>query len=220
MKQRPTPTHPLTILLILTTTLIPSTFSWHNKGHLTIARIAEIHLSQSENGKKAFIWASSILAPFTKFCGEADYPFTESATWADKVKYQGWLSMSSWHFIDKKIFAPGYTPKEGSVDPPATNVITSINSIVKHLISTSRDKQGGSKTIFGKSISLRNLIHFVGDIHQPLHCSSRYSELHKKGDYGGNRFLIKFYENKKIDNLHYLWDHLFSKKEENVQSPL
>ena len=31
-----------------------------------------------------------------------------------------------------------------------------------------------NKEIVARSYALRLLIHYVGDIHQPLHCSSRY----------------------------------------------
>ena len=43
----------------------------------------------------------------------------------------------------------------------------------------------------GKSLALRLLIHYIGDIHQPLHSSDRYSRDHPNGDRGGNQFSIK-----------------------------
>lgn len=44
---------------------------------------------------------------------------------------------------------------------------------------------------FGKSFMLVFLIHLVGDIHQPLHNTSRVSKEHPKGDKGGNEFKIQ-----------------------------
>lgn len=54
-----------------------------------------------------------------------------------------------------------------------------------------------------KSIQLRALSHFVGDLHQPLHAVSRYNKKYPDGDLGGNKFLLNFGYYK---NLHMLWD--------------
>jgi hypothetical protein len=37
-----------------------------------------------------------------------------------------------------------------------------------------------------KSEALRLLIHYIGDIHQPLHASARVNSDYPKGDAGGN----------------------------------
>lgn len=55
-----------------------------------------------------------------------------------------------------------------------------------------------------KSFALRLLIHFLGDIHQPLHCLNRVNEDYPKGDIGGNAFPIPYHYT--ADNLHALWD--------------
>jgi hypothetical protein len=39
--------------------------------------------------------------------------------------------------------------------------------------------------------ALRFIIHFVGDIHQPLHCSTRVDSAHTAGDHGGNLVNVK-----------------------------
>ena len=56
----------------------------------------------------------------------------------------------------------------------------------------------------GKSLALRELIHFYGDVHQPLHSTNRYSQEKPKGDSGGNGFTLKYHLGAK--NLHSLWD--------------
>jgi hypothetical protein len=40
------------------------------------------------------------------------------------------------------------------------------------------------------SFHLRMLIHYIGDIHQPLHASSRYTKDYPDGDEGGNFFKL------------------------------
>jgi hypothetical protein len=51
---------------------------------------------------------------------------------------------------------------------------------------------------------LRFIIHFVGDIHQPLHCATRVDSAHPDGDRGGNLVSIKV--GTKKTNLHSYWD--------------
>lgn len=43
----------------------------------------------------------------------------------------------------------------------------------------------------GQSFNLRLLIHYVGDLHQPLHNIARYTQESPNGDFGGNNFKIE-----------------------------
>lgn len=56
----------------------------------------------------------------------------------------------------------------------------------------------------GKSMALRLLIHYFGDIHQPLHCTSRVDDDFPAGDRGGNSFALPYHYT--ADNLHAVWD--------------
>jgi len=49
-------------------------------------------------------------------------------------------------------------------------------------------------------------MHLVGDIHQPLHTTSRYTDDLPNGDYNANKFPIKFGDDPYLTNLHALWD--------------
>ena len=51
---------------------------------------------------------------------------------------------------------------------------------------------------------MRLLIHYVGDIHQPLHGVSRVDSEYPKGDRGGNSFHVQTKNGAK--NLHAVWD--------------
>jgi len=48
------------------------------------------------------------------------------------------------------------------------------------------------------------LIHYVGDIHQPLHATSRVDHEYPKGDFGGNT--VHLPQKDGVGNLHALWD--------------
>lgn len=62
---------------------------------------------------------------------------------------------------------------------------------------------------------LHFLIHYVGDIHQPLHGASMVSSRFPKGDKGGNDFKIKH----KDGDLHTLWDKAVDFMP-NIRAPL
>lgn len=51
---------------------------------------------------------------------------------------------------------------------------------------------------------MRLLIHYVGDVHQPLHATSRVNHDYPAGDRGGNNVPLPKYET--VDNLHEFWD--------------
>lgn len=56
--------------------------------------------------------------------------------------------------------------------------------------------------------ALRYLLHFVGDIHMPLHNTARDSDAFPQGDRGGNDFKLIAPKGMKPEprNLHFLWD--------------
>lgn len=70
----------------------------------------------------------------------------------------------------------------------------------------------------GDSFNMRMFIHLVGDIHQPLHATTRYANDFKTGDRGGNSFKIT---GDGVSNLHALWDsalYLYSNDLSQVSS--
>ena len=56
----------------------------------------------------------------------------------------------------------------------------------------------------GKSQALRLLIHYYGDVHQPLHIANRYTKDLPSGDRGGNDFPLKYHYT--ANELHAVWD--------------
>ena len=155
----------ITILSFVLTMMVSPCYQWHAFGHLTVARIAQFHLESDPVTLPAFKWASSLLEPFTEYCGETTHPFTECATWPDKIRAGGWNSMFDWHFRDSPVYAAGFVPTSPIPNINPENAVWAINDSVSTLASAHPDPQGHSKQILGKSLSLRNLIHFVGDLH-------------------------------------------------------
>jgi hypothetical protein len=79
---------------------------------------------------------------------------------------------------------------------PTPDVVTALEDNV-NILKTSTDKDAQAQ-------ALRFIIHFVGDIHQPLHCATRVSSALPDGDRGGNSVSIKVAG--KTTNLHSYWD--------------
>jgi S1/P1 Nuclease len=117
--------------------------------------------------------------------------FITAAVWADDFKSQ--LGTAIWHYIDLPFSLDG-TDTSGFV-PASFDVVQAINLCVSNLAST-------ATTETDKATALRYILHFVGDIQQPLHCSTAISAAHPNGDAGGNGFSL----NGTYGNLHSLWD--------------
>jgi len=70
-----------------------------------------------------------------------------------------------------------------------------------------------------QSYALRLLIHYIGDIHQPLHASSRYTTAYPKGDEGGNDLRISVTNKgpgETPNNLHSLWDSIIMSQASDI----
>ena len=117
----------------------------------------------------------------------------EHACWADDIKRLTRFEHTfNWHFYDIPYFE--VSNEKIDVKLPKENVAWAINIAKSTLL--------GSTKGYSKSEMLRYLIHFMGDVHQPLHVASKYSLKFPDGDLGGTLFLIKLAE----QNLHSLWD--------------
>jgi hypothetical protein len=114
-----------------------------------------------------------------------------AAVWADDYKSQ--LGSSIWHYIDLPFSLDG-TSTNGFV-PASFDVVQAINLSIATL-------QNSSASQSNQAVSLRYLLHFVGDIQQPLHASDAFFASQPYGDGGGNGFGI----NGTWNNLHSLWD--------------
>ncbi len=75
--------------------------------------------------------------------------------------------------------------------PESTNAVSAIINIGNSLFFSKKNSQ-----TWGKAFSTLALLHFVGDMHQPLHAAALFSDLWKFrlpfGDRGGNDFKCKY----------------------------
>jgi hypothetical protein len=108
------------------------------------------------------------------------------------IGYSDKLMHKYWHFYDLP-FSVGRTKLP---EIPSPNAVTQIATCRKVLSSKASDEL--------KSYDLCWLLHMVGDVHQPLHCSTRVSDIAPLGDNGGNDVFVNSAGNKM--RLHWFWD--------------
>ena len=104
-----------------------------------------------------------------------------------------------------------------TVYPENFNVTWSIGYMINTLKQNKTNPDQGVSWSLGDSFNLRLLMHYVGDIHQPLHTVSRYSQDFPDGDMGGNLFMLT--EKEGINELHALWDSGIYEYDQDVSQP-
>ena len=187
-------------------TLAPASPAWNNKGHMVVARIAWKELSPAERTKIVEILASHphaaefLKADRPQNIPEEEWMFLRAATWSDWVRggppERRAFHKAKWHYTNIPLVAPGST---ATPQPPeAVNVVTQIPA--SKLIAKS------GVTTIERAVHTCWLFHLVGDIHQPLHCITLFSDDLPDGDRGGNLSKLKIHGN--TVKLHSFWDGL------------
>ena len=190
--------------------LLSTAQAWWNNGHMITARVAYDSLSPEVISK-----AEAFLKPLQYMNHhEANHSFVESATFADDIKDRGFNDQSPWHFIDQPFFDHFNT----TVNPENFNVTWSIDYMHKSLKGNQTGEDESVSWALGDAFNLRLLIHYVGDMHQPLHTVSRFAEDFPNGDLGGNLFMIDGKDN--ITELHALWDSTVYEWDQDIPRPL
>ena len=154
--------------------------AWGNLGHETVAYVAQNYV-QSSTAQ----WAQNILDD------TSDSYLANVATWADSYRY---TSEGEWsqplHFIDAEDNPPSSCNVDFDRDCGDTGCsVSAISNYTERV-------QSNSLSSTQVNYALRFLIHFLGDITQPLHDEAY--------DYGGNDVDVTF--NGYDTNLHASWD--------------
>jgi S1/P1 Nuclease len=200
-------------LVVLAT--VPTVWGWGCKGHEIVALIAEAHLTPRARAMAFKILAGSpISATLSRYCKEPGLDaFVDSSTWADDERTV-LPDTAPWHFIDIPRGA-----RESSINeycPPATGCVT---TALADQLAILRNRNA---TAQAHADALRFIIHFVGDIHQPLHDTTN-------DDRGGNCVPVAFFDRAPHEtnptdenynpNLHEVWDVEIIERFMNGQTP-
>jgi hypothetical protein len=165
---------------------------WGAGGHMMVASIAFQRLNPRAKAHATALLARAI-NPAAISAQSND--FVNAAHWADDLRpFPEFDSFKPLHFIDNP-FATDGTPLPAGVPEP-DNIFKALEDNV-NILKTSTDLDAQAQ-------ALRLIIHFVGDIHQPLHCATRVSSANPDGDRGGN--LVSINVAGKKTNLHSYWD--------------
>ncbi len=163
--------------------------AWRAAGHMVISEIAYQRLDPEVAQEVERLVA--VLGDFEP----KNASIRTASLWMDQAQAAGWRSFRRWHYINIPYNAGGL-PSVPEVD--TDNAVEA----VREAMATLRNPESPD---LAKAIMLRVLLHVAGDLHQPLHATSRITAEHPKGDRGGNDFLLLDLEGEP-SNLHQLWD--------------
>jgi S1/P1 Nuclease len=188
--------------------------AWNDTGHMIVALIAYRRLSDSQKKQVAEILKAHphyklfLLDGKPADVDEGEWAFMKAATWPDFIRPYGGkpeeitkYHHGPWHYVDYPFVAPKdkdtiTAPPFKPSDPNLVNVLP--DCVAKLTRSDSSTEE--------KAVNLCWILHLVGDVHQPLHTISMYSEENKHGDMGGNALAIR---SRGVPmNLHAYWDEL------------
>jgi hypothetical protein len=184
----------LTLAAALAGSISSQALAWGDLGHEVTALIAYRHM-----GPAARAALDALLESDSDTLTAGD--FASRATWADKYR-NSHRETAAWHFVDIEIEQPdlkdacfGFPtlpPKAWASQGPAQDcVVNKIDEFSAELKSPSTPAQE-------RILALKFLIHFIGDLHQPLHAADHH-------DRGGNCVSLSAPPGAP-SNLHAYWD--------------
>lgn len=179
--------------------------AWDEEGHKIIATIAGDHLNRDA---KAELVRLAEQMPHSA----RTYNAVTLACWMDDIRSDktdpDYGLFKSWHYIDIGL-APGDpmpSLEPGDDNEEHGNAIQALKRAVVVL------KGGADPYIKSKAVACAIVMHLVCDIHQPLHCATKYfvSNGRLLNDKGGNDEFIVNCPNLGVPlNLHFFWDHAY-----------
>src|SRR5687768_4856710 len=143
-------------VVTLVVTAPPAAWAWGEEGHVAVARIAENHLSAKAR------------AGIGDLIGDRSISDKKVALWADLIKKSSLFQKKyprnqTWHYIDLPA---------GVENPSIAEFCKDDNCVVeavKRFRAVLADPQAGE---LQRKEALFFLVHFIGDLHQPLHCAA------------------------------------------------
>ena len=156
----------------------PQVHAWGHDAHRAVATLASERLTAHAAARVADLLDGASMA--------------DVSLWADAVRNTTHPFSYRWHFVNIPVTSAGYRKnRDCRSNPRGDCVIAALTRLETDLemISTfAEDKQRDT---------LKFVIHFIGDLHQPLHCGH-------DNDLGGNRRSVR--EIGGSLNLHSAWD--------------
>lgn len=151
--------------------------SWGVVGHHAVGKIAENHLTPKAKAAVRDLLGTTSMA--------------EVSTWADEIRMKPEFKYTTpWHYINLPLGLSYNEFKQKVETMSEANVYSAI-------LQQERILRDPNESNDKKVEALKFIVHFVGDLHQPMHIS-------RAEDQGGNTIQLNY--NGKGTNLHSLWD--------------
>ncbi|TGJ83764.1 hypothetical protein E0Z10_g5000 [Xylaria hypoxylon] len=167
-------------IALLASAALPGALAWGAMGHEAVAYIASNFVTAATK-----TYFQSLLADTS-----ADYLATVS-TWADSYRYTTAGSFSApFHYIDANDNPPTSCGVDYTRDCGAAGCVVSAIQNYTAILLDARYSAAN------RQIAAKMIIHFIGDIGQPLHCEAL--------DIGGNSIAVLY--DGDGTNLHAIWD--------------
>ncbi len=194
----------LMVMLCAWLALLPApALAWWEYGHETVAKIAQANVTPRT---RAAIAALLRHAPDLQTAECPARTIEQASVWPDCIKTLNdrFSYQYNWHYQNLSVCQP-YDVKAAC--PDGNCVTAQIDRNFRLL----KDRKVPPRE---RLMALAYLVHFVGDLHQPLHAAD-------KGDLGGNRAKADygFYTTPKL-NLHSIWDGWLAERAISTPPPL
>jgi hypothetical protein len=166
--------------------------AWGNEGHEIVAAIAQGYLTPQVRAK-----VDQMLAADQDTLTAHD--MLEEATWADRYRVSH-KETGEWHYVDIELDHPDL--KAACYDFPAAGPVASQgpghDCVVNKVSEFAKELHDPATPTAERLLALKFLLHFLGDMHQPLHDVDNH-------DKGGNCVLLSLGGPRQV-NLHSYWD--------------
>ena len=176
--------------IVLVGTLWPAS-AWNDTGHQVVALIAWDNLPSVPRSKLVAMMRQAepatrlpSLFPEDKRAMEvrAREFFRRAATWPDLIRSVPELHHPTWHHRDFY----WRQDKGRAIDLPDLQVHP--ENLLERLHHFKKLLANPTAPAHERAIGIAWVLHLVGDIHQPFHCSARVTAVERKGDRGGQDF--------------------------------
>lgn len=161
-------------LLLLSSHAFFANEDWGQTGHRATGQIAEDHLSMKAKKQINKILKGKSLAIVS--------------TYADEIKSDSrFREFGPWHYVNLPQGETRYTEANAAPEGDLLMAIRRCVELLKDRSTSNEDKE----------FYLKMLVHFIGDLHQPLHAG-------RGEDKGGNDIQVRWFN--EGTNLHSVWD--------------
>lgn len=208
--------------------------AWNGRGHMVVAAVAWDEMTPAARARASTLlklnpryaaWTSNVPDNL-----KDEIAFVKAATWPDELRkmvcstgpqcihddrytpadadadlnigYADHRLRRYWHFKDLAFSTDSTTLKEPFSPNAETQIVAFSESLGKPDLNDE-----------AKSFNLSWLLHLVGDVHQPLHATARFSQAFPDGDSGGNDEIVCSpppaacaTTGRYVEKLHSLWD--------------